>query len=488
MIALTGATGCVIAGAIFTPQFVFAALTILGLAVLVIYYVFACSRRVPGVAVVILLTALLERSVRDLLGFANIPFAPYLSYLDDAVLALAIPFTVAHHVRAWARTRRASNRGVHPIRSRTPLSALEAVPGLTWLGFAIFATAGVLSQFVFWTNPQGFITGTWLALKLPLTLLIVVSLQWNRRAVQSIITAVVIVFFLHSAVAVVEVIAPSAVHAVFDGSHATERLGLSSLKGIFSHPVQSATFCMFVVAFLVNGPVGRFPRAIGYAAAALAVASLRVKSLFGLVAVFAVRFTVGGGRRTRIWAPLTVAVIAGAVTLVGWDLISSRFSSVMGADGSPRSELLTASIHVTLDHFFLGGGFGSFASEASRAAYSPLWERYGLSDQYGFVEGNALFATDLSWATVIGESGFFGAAGMSLALLALIARIVPAAWRHRTTTWHLAAVAFLATVVIDSLASPRIFDGFAAAGLSVLVALTSTSCNGESMAIGDARP
>ncbi|WP_221583755.1 hypothetical protein [Microbacterium sp. G2-8] len=462
-----------IVGLAVAPRITATVLAVLALSALAVFYVLACLRRSASVAIVVLLTALLDRSFRGILAFFEVPFTAFITYLDDAVLALALPFTLTYLVRLWRRKRRGARTSLQGVRLRGSQNALRAIPRLAWIGFGVFAASGVISQLVTWTNPPGAITGTWLAIKLPVTVLIIVSLRWHRGVVRPLTTAISVVFLAHAAVSIVEFFAPGVVHQIFGGSRASARLGFSSLKGIFGHPAQSATFCMFVVAMLINGPVSRWSRAIGYAAGALAAATLRVKSLIGIIAVLAVRFFVGGRRITRIIAPATVAAVAGIVALIGWDLIASRFSSVMGADGSPRSALLMASMQISLDRFLFGGGFGSFASEASRSAYSPLWEQYGLSEQYGFIDGNAMFATDLSWATVIGESGFIGAAGMALALGALAFRLIPTAWRRRTTTWHLAALAFLVVVLIDSAASPRLFDGFAAAGLGVLIALTS---------------
>lgn len=494
----TGAilTAVAAVGFISAPQVTATAIASTALVALAGYFVLACLRRSASVAIVILVTALLDRSLRSVLAFADVPFAPHVTYLDDAVLALALPFTLTYLVQTWRRRRHGDRTGARKTRRHGPQDALRTIPPLTWIGFGAFAASGVISHLVTWTNPPGMIPGSWLAVKLPLTILVVVSLRWHRGVVRPLTIVISTVFFTHAAVSIAGLFVPDVLHGVFGGSRASSRLGLESLKGIFDHPVQSATFCMFVVAMLINGPVGRWSRIVGYAAGALAAASLRVKSLIDIVVVLAVRFFVGGQWITRFIAPAVVTAIAGIVALIGWELIASRFSSVMGADGSPRSALLMTSMQISLDRFLLGGGFGSFASEASRDAYSPLWAQYGLSDQYGFVDGNAIFATDLSWATVIGEAGFIGAAGMALALGALAFRLVPAAWRQRTTTWHLAALAFLAVIIIDSAASPRLFDGFAAAGLGALVSLTTISYSqaadhlerSEPSSIGDRPP
>lgn len=433
-----------------------------------VLYVLACLRRSASVAVVILLTALLDRTLRSVLS--AIPGSSYVTYLDDAALGIAALICGYHWVRTWLRKQsfRGADDGPRPRRD-----ALSAVPHVAWIGFAVFAASGILSALIGWTNPAGLLPGIWLALKLPITLIVVTSLRWRDSCARPLAGVIAAVFAVHVLTAVVEYIAPGLVHDVFGASNASRRMGISSLKGIFDHPAQSATFCLFVTVVFSCGPVARWQRVLGIVAGLTAAASLRVKSLINLIVIGGMRSIVGGSRRVRIAAPVLMVVAAAGVIFAAWGLIASRFSSVVADATSPRARLISTSLQISIDRFGFGGGFGSFASEASRSAYSPLWAEYGLDQSYGFVEGNARFATDLSWATVVGETGIIGGAGMLTALVAMLAVQLPQAWRHRATTWHLSATTFLTVIVVDSFASPRLFDGFAIAGLGVFLALTT---------------
>ena len=67
---------------------------------------------------------------------------------------------------------------------------------------------------------------------------------------------------------------------------------------------------------------------------------------------------------------------------------------------------------------------------------------YGLSGTYGFRPENPLFATDASWATVVGESGVIGAIFVLFALGALWIHLFRHAREGRGQGFRLAALMF----------------------------------------------
>lgn len=442
-------------------------LAVIVFAVVLSLHVKACVSLAPTAGGVILLTALLDRTIQSLMG--DLPVAPFVTYIDDGVLALAIPFAVI----GYLRRRRIRARAIHGSRRANRHVTRTIVPRIAWLGFAVFAVAGVSGQLIGFPNAAGFVLGTWLALKLPLTLFVMLQLHWDAVAIRRLAVVLLGVFVVHVITSGMELIAPDAVRATFGTSAGAARGDLDAIKGIFSHPIHSATFCLFLSCLLGAGPVSKPLRFTGYFAAGVAAAGLRVKTLIDIAAIAVIRVFTVLSSKLRVYALITVAVICAGAFALGFDLIISRFTSVLGRPDSPRLLLLTTGIDITLDRFGLGSGFGTFGSEASRSAYSPVWKQYGLDDVFGFRPEAPRFVTDLSWATVLGEAGIVGAAGMAVALVSIWAVLARRAHELRTPSWALAALCFTTVIIIDSLASPRLYDGFAAAGLGILLTFTS---------------
>ncbi|PJN90307.1 hypothetical protein [Bacillus sp. mrc49] len=81
-----------------------------------------------------------------------------------------------------------------------------------------------------------------------------------------------------------------------------------------------------------------------------------------------------------------------------------------------RGVLLRTSIKIATDYFPFGSGLGLFGSHASRLNYSPLYQKYNISEVWGLSKTNPAFITDSYWAMTIAELGFMGV----ILLLALI--------------------------------------------------------------------
>lgn len=429
-------------------------------------YLYACLCRSPIVALVILITAGFDNTLRNL--FQPFSWSTWFTVLDDAVLAIAIGCTLVHLCLELSRTASTTGIANHvrviARRLQTPWITLTAV------GLLAYVLAGVCGFLISRSHPDGFLLGTWLSLKLIATIFVITRLNWTRRAIAYTVNGVIIILGIQTAAVLAEFLFPEFVQGIFRVSREASRSSFATLKGVFNHPVQSATFGLFAMATLTLGPNERWKQIVGYAAGTVALSGLRVKTLIDIVVVIALRLFVGGSKRARIIAPIIVAAASTLLIVFAHGIISQRVNAVLFSDDSRRKLLLDAGFAIARDGVVVGTGFGSFGSEASRSPYSSVWVDYGLSEEYGFTNASPMFATDLSWATLLGETGFLGTAGLVLAAATLCTYLVRRSWTRRTSTWHLAALGFAAVIVIDSFASPRLFDGFAAAGLAILLA------------------
>lgn len=438
--------------------------TVLAMIVVLLFMgwlVHALARRSGMAAVLIAATFLLNRPVGNVTGIESVSRA--LSVADDAVLLLGL-LMLLH---------------APPVGDRV-------VPRMFWIGFAIFAVLGVGGGLLDDAPLRSVVAGSWLALKLPIATWIMLRLRWTRRDVRALQMMLATVLVVTVAVSMVELLRPDAVRSVFGYTPGqTDRLSLTSLKGIFAHPVQSATFMLFTASVFVGATRGR-TQVVGLVALAMAVLSLRVKALVDVVAIIGMRLVMSARASTRYLSPLLLVCLLGAVATAGYDLIRLRIGAILGDGDFARSRLLEASWAIARDHFPVGTGFGTFGSEASLHPYSDVYVQYGLSDSYGFRPEAPLFATDASWATVMGEAGALGAVLVVVALGALWVSLFRRARDGKGQGFRLAALVFVSVVLIDSLASPRLFDGFAAVGLGALISLAAQPPDDEAEPTGPA--
>lgn len=351
-------------------------------------------------------------------------------------------------------------------RNRSPL------PKMFWYGAALFAFSGIAGGLIFHANPPGFIDGTWLGLKLPVAIFIMTQLRWPPRGTAALITVTFAVFMVQCAIMAVEVVNPTAVHEIFrDAGTNAERGGITSLKGMFGQPVQAAAFSVFVTTLLFCGPAPRRLRPFAVLGVATAAVGLRVKTFVDFIILAMMRSLRSPKDSTR---KLTPAIAAGAAAIIfasGASLILGRVTDVVADDDSARKLLYTTGLQIAQDHFPFGTGFGSYASEAASSNYSPVWVEYHMANVWGFRPDKMLFATDAAVATVIGENGLMGVIGMTMMLASLWLLALRLSRGRLGPSWGLAAVTYSLVVIAEGFASPRLYDGFAAASLGALVAI-----------------
>ena len=104
-------------------------------------------------------------------------------------------------------------------------------------------------------------------------------------------------------------------------------------------------------------------------------------------------------------------IVAGLAIFVIWKKFS--FYVLYGfndGSGVARSMLYDTAIIILLDYFPFGCGLGSFANHASRVWYSPLYDRYGLSNLEGMTREDPSFIAD----TFYPVTAQFGVAGIAI--------------------------------------------------------------------------
>jgi hypothetical protein len=401
-----------------------------------------------GSVVVLLAVFVLNRPVAALLGEEH-PATASLGLCDDLLLALGVVVLAI---------------------SRRPSTV--QVPRIFWWGFLAYGICGVASAVVQGAELSVIAEGTWLALKLPIAIWYATRLTWSCRAYRWLWFTVGGLLAVTAVVSLVEAFLPELVHTYFGFQGIENRFGLTALKGVFEHPAQASTYLLFVVCLLLGTGSLRGTRALMLGCASvLALLTLRLKAFVDLAGVGALALATTRGRAVRLVSPFIVLALAAVMFAVGEGTIRGRYETVLGPEASsPRSSLYATSGEIVADEMPLGVGFGRFGSETSTEPYSEIYFEYALSDVYGFRPDNPVYATDASWATAFGEAGLLGGVAVFAGLGALWLTL----WRRSRfgAEYRIrSSLLFLTVILLDSLASPRLFDGLAAIGLGVLLSL-----------------
>lgn len=385
------------------------------------------------------------------------PLVVWVELLDDIGLAAAAAVLVV--------------TGVRRRRLRLPERMVTA-------GLGVFAAAGASSALLAAVPGPTAALGGWLALKLWVCLFVAAQFGWDRAAVRLARGVVVAIVVLVLVVAALQVLYPDVVSDFF-GTVRRSRVGVTSVTSVFRQPSQYSTFMLLAVCLILSATPLRGGRAVfGAVAAFFALLSLRLKALVDVLIVVGTRMATAPSRIVLAWAPTVLLVGGSAGVALGAELVEDRLAVLFGTETtSPRQLLYRTAWAIAASGFPLGAGFGRFGSEASRSDYSPVYEAYGLDEVYGFRPWAPIFATDASWATVLGESGWLGTAGVVVALGALAIRL----WRDSRTGATVggespgrAALMFFVVFVADSVTSPQFFSGFACLSLAVLVSMSAS--------------
>lgn len=153
--------------------------------------------------------------------------------------------------------------------------------------------------------------------------------------------------------------------------------------------------------------------------------TLRVKSMGVIAAVVLIYlFVLRGLKFTGLkrWMKITlVAFLAFAAAAIGYQIVN--YYILMGVE-SARAMLTLAGPFVAWDHFPFGSGWATFGSAFSAEPYSPVYGMYRMAGIWGLSPKYPAFVSDTYWPMVLGQTGYFGFAGLLLALTVFVKKIL----------------------------------------------------------------
>jgi hypothetical protein len=349
--------------------------------------------------------------------------------------------------------------------------AREHIPGATTL---LFAGAGVLvagltSDILNRVPVSQSVVGAILGLKLFLVMAAALSVPWTPRLARTAAKIIIIGAVFAAIAGIVDFASNGLLRNVIYAAQPAKlsRLGHVAAGGLFRDVAVLGTF--MVMAFIVL--LGRTWRKLRIGdwvvllvLALAAVFTLRLKAIFGLpVGVLALAATSSRARhRLSVAVPLGLILVLSAGGLITGvvDQQVEKYTSTV----QPRERLQTVSIELAKDNLPLGAGFGQFGSAPSvwKGSFSPIYDKYGLTNYYGFRPQDPItYALDTSWPTVLGETGITGLV-LFLAGVVLIGVMLFRRSRLRGPAGEIAAVAFAVLIIlgVDSIARYTIFDSF----------------------------
>lgn len=325
-------------------------------------------------------------------------------------------------------------------------------------------------------------SGLVLAAKLFLAVFVATSFVWTERDRQLALRVVLAAGAIVAALGLADLAFTESLRD-FLGSPSYEGNGYraQAVQSIFPGPARFSLMMNVVGVMMLASAIVRQRRADLLIAGLFflaALASLRLKSLLGVIAVMLVVALLSrrlGLRSARRALPALAALAAlGVVAL--WPIVRTQLEAYLGTD-TARGELYRGAVALANEHLPLGVGFGRYGSFPSRTNYSPEYEGLGFDEMYGLSAQNPQFLTDTSWPAVLGEAGWLGLVcfGLSLLVLGL------AAWRSCDRSFSardsapllrvfaLAALLVGVLFMVETIAAPTLFDGFAAVTLALFL-------------------
>ena len=153
--------------------------------------------------------------------------------------------------------------------------------------------------------------------------------------------------------------------------------------------------------------------------------TLRVKSMGVIAAVVLIYlFVLRGLKFTGLkrWMKITlVAFLVFAAVAIGYQIVN--YYILMGVE-SARAMLTLAGPFVAWDHFPFGSGWATFGSAFSAEPYSPVYGMYRMAGIWGLSPKYPAFVSDTYWPMVLGQTGYFGFAGLLLALTVFVKKVL----------------------------------------------------------------
>ena len=231
------------------------------------------------------------------------------------------------------------------------------------------------------------------------------------------------------------------------------RYGLASYKFIYVNPAGFNTYCyLFMIihsmTLMKRGKLRPYSNAFTLMGIIAWMLSLRSRAIaFAVIyAVLYVYILYYRKRKAKFkfrW--YHVVIVVATALLLGWSAIETYF---IQNSRTARFQLMYHSLILAKQYFPIGTGFGTFGTEASRAYYSSIYYRYGLSQIYGLSPNYPTYVTDQFWFGILGQFGVLG----SIVVAAQVYAIYRAIWRfaRKTKPTQLAALTLFFTSLLAS--------------------------------------
>ncbi|NFO34810.1 hypothetical protein FDB37_14605 [Clostridium botulinum] len=185
----------------------------------------------------------------------------------------------------------------------------------------------------------------------------------------------------------------------------------------------------------------------------------RTKSMVFLIAYTIILFFKKIVKKINLGHVLIVGISA---IFLGKERIMSEFIN----DDGVRGNLYQVGFKIANDFFPLGSGFGTYGTEISRKFYSSLYYYYGLNTKYGLSPDWPAFITDAHWASILGETGWFGVIVYALIILLLTNLII----KYKKDTKIIIAISGLWIYGILSSFSDTILISYRGVAIAIITA------------------
>lgn len=246
-----------------------------------------------------------------------------------------------------------------------------------------------------------------------------------------------------------------------------EKYGIKAFS-LGGHPsFTSAIFAGFTVLFLVEPKKNKFWIALSMI---LVTATLRSKGIaFVCLVIYALIFL---RKNISVLKIITVGVLA---VIVGWNQIQYYFFN----ENASRARALNTSIEIANDYLPVGSGFATFGTIMSGKYYSDAYEKYGLSERWGFTRENYGYISDGGWATIIGQFGYLGAVLFVCVIIFLILSLKNRIGSCKNMIPYISIIMYMLISSTNETAFSSNFAVFYAILLSIIVLMQSERKEGS---------
>ena len=189
------------------------------------------------------------------------------------------------------------------------------------------------------------------------------------------------------------------------------RGGMRSLGGLYNRFTVATLFGMiFYLYYFYYSPKHTLNKIKSFLSLGFIVTTIKVKDILGVIMAVQSKRVVN----VKLKYIIVTGISAVLAFILYARLLPEHFNNYMNPDNDNVARVVESvtSVSIANDHIPFGVGFGRFASPVSvQNHYSSVYSQYGIDDVYGIRQeddGRALFAYDLFWPMILGETGYLG--------------------------------------------------------------------------------